>query len=287
MFTDLSDVLFWTLFVSAPTMATIHLGRHLGVLVLSQAMLSASAALLFARVIGGTSNPWLALALALVGSTLLGLLHFPILLCFGRGMTVILTVIAQMVIQEFWLAAPAVTGGSGGILLATRWWAVPTATLALITLLFAWRLVLRPPRPATTFDWPCLRHLGPHAGAFGVAANRHYYTGFALFGLVCGLVGVAATQLVGTLSIQSWGLSWPITLLLIALLAYESPFATTLTLALIYSTLRIVFRQSIIASALTSHLFELAFPLVLMIVYASRLTRFRAAEPPSYPTMPE
>ncbi|HJQ25507.1 MAG TPA: hypothetical protein VKA60_16425 [Blastocatellia bacterium] len=270
---DVLVMLTWSIFLLAAVKATAHLQRHMGILVASQSSVMSIAALiditLLKRGVSGTVSGMAAVSVGL----LLGLVHLPILLQTGAGLLFILTAISQIVLVEAWLALPAITGGSNGILLSAR----PNAATGMVWLLALMAgsgiyIYKNDAKAERRFDWSCLKSLGLKAEAFGVPSLRLYVIGFALYGVVLSATGVAATRILGYLTVTSFGLTWSLAVIMIVLYLPARPLVSALVLSVLYSSIRVLFRQSVYASSFGSHVFEMLFPLILLLLIQFRPT---------------
>ncbi len=266
MLTDLATMFLWSIFLFSGACVTAHLHRHMGVLTASQASIMTITALLDVRLLKLGSDPVLALLPGLVLAAGLGVLQLAILLQTGAALFLVMTVIAQLVLVEIWYAVPQLTGGSGGILLprVEMWSALAGFALLLVASFWYWRNFVA--RPAQKFDWACMKSLGPKAAAFGVPATRHYALGLALYGAVLGATGIAATRVLGYLTVNSFGLTWALATLMIVLTATKKPVLSLMLLAICYCSIRVWLRQSVHASQALSHAFEILFPLALLLI---------------------
>jgi len=265
MSTDLLTMLMWSLFLIAAVSVTAHLHRHMGVLIVSQASIMTVAALVDVRLLKSGVNPIFSLAVAVIAGCVFGLFHLPVLLQTGAALLLVLTAISQLVLVEIWYALPQITGGSGGILLPSN--VAPSALLTFFLILgiivvYLYRNTVLPTR---RFDWATLKSLGPKAGAFGVPALQLYAIGFALYGALLGAAGVAATRLLGYLTVNSFGLTWALAVVMIVLASQRQPVWGALVLSAFYCAIRVLLRQSVYASVAWSHAFEILFPLTLLI----------------------
>ncbi len=277
MAADLATMLAWSLFLLVGVVATSHLYRHMGVIVASQASVISLAALFDTLLLKGGVSPQLSWLVAVAGGAGLGLIHVPILLRTRAALLLILTAISQLVLVEVWYALPQLTGGSSGVLLPST--SAAAALAALVALLAGYVVYLR--RAVGTadsgFDWACVRRLGPKAEAFGVPSLRLYTIGFVAYGVLLGATGVAATRLLGYMTVNSFGLGWALATVMIVLAAQRYPVGAALALCLVYSAIRVLLRQSVYASVTASAVFEILFPTVLLaLVHAQDKFRRRA-----------
>ena len=80
---------------------------------------------------------------------------------------------------------------------------------------------------------------GPMAQAFGVPVFRHYATGLALYGLLLGAAGVAATRTLGYVTANAFGLPWSLTVVMIVLASRRNPLFVGATLPILRGDPRI------------------------------------------------
>jgi len=264
MSSDLITMLAWSLFLLAGVGASAHLYRHLGVLTASQASIMSLAALLDTLLLKRGMSPIFSWLLAVVTSAGLGIIHVLILLQTRTALLLLLTAISQLALVEVWYAVPQLTGGSSGMLLPRT--EAGGALFSLVVLMVGGAIYLywAVTRSQSSFNWACVRTLGPKAEAFGVPSIRLYTIGFAVYGVLLGACGVAATRLLGYLTISSFGLGWALATVMIVLAVPRQPVVGTLVLCLIYSAIHVLLRQSVYASVTASAVFEILFPLILL-----------------------
>jgi ABC-type branched-subunit amino acid transport system permease subunit len=264
---DLLMMFAWSTFLLAAVGASVHLYRHIGVIVASQASVMTITALIDAMMLKHGFNPMTSLLVAVSTGIALGLIHLPVLLQTGPGLLLILTALSQLVMVEAWYALPQITGGSGGILLPGKTDA-GSAMMVFLMLLAGASVYLHysVAQSSKRFDWACLKVLGTKAGAFGVPSQRLYVIGFAIYGALLGAAGVAATRLLGYLTVNSFGLTWSLATVMIVLSWPQRPIFGALVLTILYSVIRVLLRHSVYASVGWSHAFEILFPLILFIL---------------------
>lgn len=275
---DILLLLAWGIFAVMSCQVTLHLYRDLGVLVASQAFVMTLAALAHAQMIRAGADPTVGLAVSIIVGVLLGLLHVPILLQVGPYLILVVTAIAQIVLAQFWLAMPYITGGSGGLLLPSNEARIETLAAVVALALSIFYIVGIVGKRERAFDFACIRSSGMKAGALGVSSLRFYVFGFALYGLTLAVCGAAAVRLLGYLTPDLFGLSWALTSVLIALIAKDRSFSLMIALAVLYAAIRIGLRQIVMASPAWSHGLEMLFPALLLVFFA--MSVMRAQRPP-------
>jgi hypothetical protein len=207
--TDVLTLLTWTGLLFVGVAASAHLHQHLGILLASQATIMNSAALVDVLLLQRGVPSVFAEGAAVVAAGLMGWLHLPILLRTGASLLLIISAFSHIVLVEFWLAFPGLTGGSGGFLLPAGS-SVPEALILFLALssgacLYGWKWIFRPDR---RFAWETIKTLGTRAGAFGVPAMAWYFRGLIWYGILLGAAGVLATRALGYLTVNSFGLTW-------------------------------------------------------------------------------
>ena len=267
MSADLLLTLTWSLLTISATTVTLHLYRNAGILVASQNLIMAVCALVDALCLRAGFHPVAALALAVLTGISIGLLHLPVLFRTGVTLLLVLTALASFILVEMWLAFPAVTGGSGGILLPQEVSKYNTVIFLIIILIVS-GFYLNHISSSTSmqFDWKTLKTLGPTSGAFGVNYFRLYFILFLLYGLVVGFSGVAAVRYLGYVSVSIFSLSWSLAIVLIVISLSKQPFTYLVLLCIIYGTVRVMLRQTVLASSFWSNIFEIAFPFILLAI---------------------
>jgi hypothetical protein len=246
----------------------------MGVLVGSQASVMLVSALIDVLLLRQGTNHVVSLVLAVLAGGLLGLIHLPILLQVGVSLLFVLTAISQIILVGIWQVIPQVTGGSSGLFLPYGIdWIIPIILLLAIVGAIISYLHLEVAQPSKQFNWSSLKSLGIKAGAFGVPSLRLYVLGFLMYGVVLGAAGVVATRILGYLTVTSFGLPWALATVMIVLYLPRQPVYTAILLCAFYSTIRVVFRHSIYASPIVSNLFEMLFPVILLIMIQTRASK--------------
>lgn len=266
MLDDLLAALAWSLVLWAGVIPTLHLYQNLGVLVASQSSIMSIAALIDALLIKRGFAPMGAFLVTLVAGAGLGLIHLPVFLQTRAAALLVLTAISQIVLVEAWYAAPETTGGSGGLLVPKVDITQTTTLLCVLVALFNLYILYLGKLPRKKFDWASLRTIGLKSEAFGVPARRDYLFGFVAYGIILAAGGVAAARFVGSLAVGYAGLSWSLTTLMIALAASTHSIFLGVILALLYSTIRVLLRQTVEASGALSAFFEILFPVALFFI---------------------
>jgi ABC-type branched-subunit amino acid transport system permease subunit len=233
------------------------------------------AALAYTQIVRSGGDPGIALMAAIVVGATLGILHLPILLQVGPYLILVITVVAQIVLSQFWLAVPDITGGSGGLLLPGKEIGLELSAVLLALFATAWYEMRNSKKAGQQFDFAAIRDLGIRAGALGVPSLRIYVSGFLLYGVILSVCGVAAARMLGYLTADLFGLSWSLTNLLIILIARGRSFAVVVLLAAFYVCTRIGLRQILMASPMWSHGLEVLFPALLLIIFSVSELRLR------------
>jgi hypothetical protein len=260
-------MLLWSVLLLGGVGATAHLYRHMGVLLASQATVMLVAALADTLLLRNGVNPSLSLIAAVGIGVGIGLIHLPVLLQTGAAMLLILTAVTQLFLIELWNAIPQITGGSSGFFLPDNVSATgAVSTLLLLMGLGVVYLYLSVTLPARHFDWSCLKTIGKKSGAFGVPSLRLYAIGLIFYGAVLAAAGVAGTRFLGYLTVSSFGLTWSIAVIMIVLSWAKEPVLGALVLSVAYITIRVLLRQSVYASETLAYIFEIAFPLILLVL---------------------
>jgi hypothetical protein len=266
MLADLPGLALWTLFMVASVLVTRHLQWNAGILVASQATVASLAALVDARFAAAGA---VSILLALAFASLLGVFHFAVLRAVGPGVLLMLTAVSQLILVEFWYAFPALTGGSGGLLLPSS--VSPQLGIALfLCVAVAAGATLRLLGDPQDYRWASIRALGPHAGAVGVPAPTLFVVSFALYGLVLGSIGIAAARTLGFLTAGMFGLPWALAVVMVTLATGVRGGWGIVLLCAGYAIGRVLLRQSVYASPFFSTFFEIAFPVALFAMYLLR-----------------
>lgn len=277
MIADLATMLTWTVFLLIGVGVSSHLHRQMGVLLASQGLVMTLAALVDCQLLRQGFSTTVALMTGVTAGGLLGLFHVPVLYQTGAALLLVLTALSQIVLVELWYAFPQVTGGSGGVLLppGASGAGVLWALLVLVVCGVAY-LGLFVAKAERRFDWACLRSLGLQAGAMGVRAGVLFGAGFLLYGTLLGAAGITATRLLGYLTVTSFGLPWALAVVMIVLASEERPVLWSVVLSLLYSSMQVLLRQSVYASPTWSNMFEMMFPICLLILSEVRSSRAAA-----------
>lgn len=272
MTADLLTMLAWSALLIAGVGATAHLYRHMGAVVASQASIMSLAALTDTLLLKNGINPIASWIVAVSFGCVLGLLHLPILLQGGTSLLLVITILGHFVLVGLWYALPELTGGSGGILLPTNTRA--RASMAMLCLLMigsaAYLHFSSGSRARKRFDWACVQEMSTKAGAFGVPALRLYVIGFTLYGTLLGAAGVAGTRYPGYLSVTSFGLPWTLATVMIVLFGAGRPIFGQWLLSLLYCLIRVILSQSVFAQVPAAYVFEVSFPLILLVLLYAR-----------------
>lgn len=270
MSTDLAIAIIWSALGIASAGVTLHLYRNLGALVASQATIMAAAALADVLAFKAGVPAVASLGIGALVGVVLGLAHVPVLYRTGPPLLLVATAILQLLVVQAWYALPDITGGSGGILYEKN--LGPISAIIVLSVLLAWGFVymLRAARPEEQFRWSMLRELGRTAESFGVNTQLQYCLSFAVYGLVLGIAGITGSRVLGFLTVDSFGLSWALACVMIALASTSGTLLPLVTLAITYSAIRVLLRQSVHGSVTSANLFELAFPLVLLVLARAR-----------------
>lgn len=272
---DLLIMLTWSLLLIAGVGVTAHLYRHMGVVVASQAAIMSLAALTDALLLNSNLNSAASWLVGVGVGCGLGLIHLPILLQSGASLLLVITVLYHLILIELWYALPRLTGGQAGILLPG--YISARASLALLCLLMiagaAYLHFSSGSRARKRFDWACVQELSTEGGAFGVPALRLYALGFAIYGTILGAAGVAGMRYLGGLNVNSFGLMWALTMVMIVLAGAGRPIFVLWLLSLLYCVIRVILRQSVNASVNAAYLFEVLFPLMLLLLLRARKNR--------------
>ncbi|MFO0927858.1 MAG: hypothetical protein U0736_12590 [Gemmataceae bacterium] len=263
---DLSTALLWVALMLAGVAATGHVHRHLGVLLASQGIVMSLSALTDALLVRHGLSPVIALLAGLAVAAALGLIHIPVLVRTGPGLLLLLTALGQVVLVELWISLPEFTGGSGGLILPVALSRFDIGAAAAVCVGAAAYAVWVVQAPRMAFEWPCLRSLGRQAGVFGVPVRPRYLAAFLVYGLLVGTTGLIATRHLGYLSVSSFGLSWSLTVVMVVLASRDYPVLSGVVFCSLYAGLRVLLRQSVHASTAWANLFELAFPLCLLLL---------------------
>ena len=233
-------------------------------LVVSQASVMSLAALVDVTAVRSGASPVVGTLGACTIGLLLGGLHVPLLIRLGAPLLLIVTVVLHMLLTQLWYALPWLTGGSGGLLLTGNSSIVGSLLAFALATSTSMRLTGQTSKLAV--DNALLRRLGPNAGVFGRPAEQRYWKGFLAYGLVLGSAATTAVRVSGYLTKDSFSLSWSLAVLMIALAVDDNWWPRALILSVGYAALRVILRQSIGASSTFSHIFELAFPLLLLLL---------------------
>lgn len=259
----------WALLAIVSCVSSLHLYRDLGVIVASQAFLPTLSALMFAVLVRNGAPTAGAMAIAGIGGAALGLAHVPLLRLLGVELLLVVTAIAHIVIQQFWLALPEWTGGSGGLLVpGTPSWATPAMLGSLAAFGLGYRYILHQ-RAHSQLAFAAVRNIGEQAGALGVPALAYYRIAFGVYGFLLGLCGAEAVRVTGFVVVEMFGLAWALTIVLITLIAgmRPNPLPALIGLAVSFALVKVGLRQFWEADPRWSHGYDVLVPALLIGVY--------------------
>lgn len=262
------EVVVWTGILLGAAYPSVHLRREMGILVGSQGVMMSLAGLLDVVLLRAGVDAWTAMIIVMSIGVFLGLLHIPLLLVTSEEMFLLLTVLSQLALIEFWFGLPSLTGGSGGLLYPSGHLLWPAFGLLLVGVggLAAYdskvvRKVIGEPQ------WAAVRHLGRRAGSVGVPAEWLYTVGLGIYGGLLAVCGLVAARLLEYVVVSSFSLAWVLAVIMITLVSERRPLLLGVPLCVSYSVIEVVLRQTIFGSTVGSTVFHILFPLVLWAVW--------------------
>lgn len=261
---QLLEASLWVAILSAAVLASHWLWRTLGVAVASQGLIANTSALAFVLAqqhgLGPVSSTMAAGATGLA----LGMAHLALLNATNKEVLLVASVLLTFLWNDLWLSLPSITGGSGGLLLASS----PTsAALSLLAAAVAWVLLDRylVPQAHAVFIRQSCRELGLRAGVLGVPVARVFGGGFALAGAAFGLLGAAGAQAAGVVTPSLFATSWSLSVLAVVIAPGIALVHRALSLPVLFVALRWLLRDQLPPSIGASQLVEFAFPASVLL----------------------
>lgn len=267
----LREFVFWWAAIALLSLASRRLLCNTGGTVFSTGVIISAAALSGYWVIHYTQQPLLGWAAFTASACALGGAHASAATALGAEVTLVASVIAQMMWSELWLAVPWITGGSGGLL-----WHGSSAGVAILTFLVVAGLSvvveLLGTSPTGTFRAAVMIEAGRRSEVFGVDRRRWILCSYVLFALVVGGVGYAIVNWIGYLSLEVAGIPFTTAILLIALATQRTSAALVIAICACQAAIRVVARNALSVSSLGSHCLDIVLPLLLLILIKSSYT---------------
>lgn len=262
-------VIVWLMCVSTALAVTRHLWQDFGLLFASQGAVMLASGLVFVQCVrAGMSGSWAVILGASVGA-ILGAVHAPVAFRLGPELVVVVSAVSHFVLVDLWLAAPSLTGGSGGLLIPRATGLDVSLPLGGIALGYA-TLVLGRRRRATKVAFSLVRNYGPNAGSYGVPGKRIIVEACIVYGTVLGILACMSSGAVGYVEIGSFTIGFALSCVMLAVAASQSAPFSTLILVIIYVLGTTVARQLAPVGVVISELFELAFPAAVYILLLAK-----------------
>jgi len=267
---DILTILISTLLITSSVISTLHLFKNFGILIASQTFLIQLAALLTVILFNQNVNHSIVVMTVMGVIILVGLLHILLLRNFGTDILLIISMILNMSIQEFWLAYPETTGGTGGLLLQGGHEIWPSLVLLILSLVFCGLYFFRLSKNVQSFVWKFTKKLKFKSALFGINIDQYYFLGFLLFAIIHSLIGVVSVQYLGYLSSESFSLAWTLTVLSIVVFSAKDGYLLSFLLAILYIIIKLLLRNSPNVSTTSANLFEVLFPSLLILIFVTR-----------------
>lgn len=250
--------------LATAVLASQWLWNTLGVAIASQGLVANTAALVFAVSRQSDLQPGWALLLAALTGGGLGLAHVGLLKATNKEVLLIASVLLTFLWNDLWLSLPAITGGSGGLVVQ------PSTSFALLCIIAAttacvclYRTLLS--KSDEVFWKSTARELGLGSGVLGVPVSRLFGGGFAIAGCVFGLLGAAGALATGIVTPNLFSTSWSLSVLAVVV-ARGIPLAhRVLTLPSLFVAARWLLRDLLPPSIGSSQLAEFAFPVAVLV----------------------
>lgn len=258
------EAVLWVAMLAMAILASHWLWSTLGLAIASQGLVANTSALVF--VVSRQSDlqqGWSLLLAALTGGGL-GLAHIGLLKATNKEVLLIASVLMTFLWSDLWLSLPAITGGSGGVVVQSNMsfalFCIVAATIGCVYLCCALL-----PKESKIFWKTSARDLGMGCGVLGISVSRLFGGGFAIAGCIFGLLGAAGALVTGIVTPNLFSTSWSLSVLAVVVAPKIPLVHRVLTLPSFFVLARWLLRDSLPASIGSSQLVEFTFPVTVLL----------------------
>lgn len=259
----LTEAVLWVAILGTAVVVSSWLWNTLGVAIASQGLMANTSALVFAMSQQGGLAPFPALILAIGAGAALGLAHLGLLKASNKEVLLIASVLLTFLWGDLWLSMPAVTGGSGGVVVPSG---AAFALICVATAVGGHGLLkaLMWPKADAAFTSLCSREVGLVSGVLGVPVQRLFIGGFVLVGCIFGLLGAAGASLTGIVTLNLFSTTWSLTVLALVVAPMIPWHHRWLTLPVLFIAVRWSLRDLLPPSIGSAQFIEFLFPTAVL-----------------------